>query len=611
MGLRRSSDGDRRGGWTLWRILPRTLPYLRPYRRLGLTSLAVLMIASVASLAQPWPLAAMLDVVTGEDTDLDFLFFGAENKFTILAIAALLGFLIVVVSHGFTVINSYLDSKLEQNVILDLRSDLFDHAQQLSLAFHDERQTGELMARINYAASSLGAIIMAVPPLLQSLLTLTGMAVIAALINWKITLISLSVLPFMYYALTLYGLRIVPRLQHVQQLEWRSLSIVNEAMGMLRVIIPFGRERYEHRKFREQGQTAVDARVRLTVRETLFSLAVSACTALGTALVFYFGFRALFSNEITVGELIILLSYIAGVYQPLEQISTTIGSLNQQLVQLNASFELLDMEPEVKEDPDPIEVDRVHGEISFDHVSFAYRNRVDAVRDVSLDIPAGSRVAIVGPTGAGKTTLASLLVRFYDPQQGRILIDGIDLRRLQLASLRSQISVVLQEPLLFSGPISSNIQYGRLEADMDAIVAAAKAANAHDFITGLPHGYETMLGERGAGLSGGERQRIAVARAFLKDAPILVLDEPTSSIDSKTEEVILDALDRLVVGRTSLMIAHRLSTIRDADLIAVMHHGQIVEQGEHDELLARAGLYRQLHDAQTQPRPRAGQAVLS
>jgi ATP-binding cassette, subfamily B, bacterial len=604
---RRRLELDPRGGWTLWRILPRVFPYVRPYRRLWISSLLVLIVASVATLAEPWPLAAMLDVVSGEDpndTLASVFFFGAENKFTILAIAALLGFLIVVIGNSFTVINSYLDSNLEQNVILDLRSDLFERAQELSFAFHDERRTGELMARINYTAASLGQIIMSVPPLFQSALTLVGMVAIAALINLKITLISLSVLPFMYWALTLYGRRIVPRLEHVQQLEWRSLSIVNEAMSMLRVIVPFGRQRYEHRKFREQGETAVDARVKLTVRETLFNLAVATCTALGTALVFYFGFRALFSNQITVGELIILLTYIAGIYQPLEQISTTIGSLNTQLVALNASFELLDTEPEVKEAPDAVTLEGARGEVRFDHVGFAYRNRVNVLRDITLDIPAGSRVAVVGPTGAGKTTLANLLVRFYDPQQGRILIDGVDVRRLKLDSLRSQISLVLQEPLLFSGSVSSNIEYGRLGAGMDDIVAAAKAANAHEFITRLPHGYETMLGERGAGLSGGERQRIAVARAFLKDAPILVLDEPTSSIDSRTEDVILDALDRLVVGRTSLMIAHRLSTIRDADLIVVLDHGRIVEQGDHDELLERGGLYAQLHHSQTRARRR-------
>jgi ABC-type multidrug transport system fused ATPase/permease subunit len=588
----------------LWRVLPRTLPYLRPYWKLLALSFTLMIVASIATMAQPWPLAVMLDTVSGHHSVAGFFLFGAKNKFTVLAIATSAGFLVVVVAHGLTVINSYFDSKLEQHIVLDLRSDLFEHAQRLSLSFHDDRHSGELMARINYAAASLGAIIMAVPPIAQSLLTLIGMAVVAALIDLKVTLISLSVLPLMYYSLSTYGVRIVPRLERVQSLEWQSLSMVNEAMGMLRVIVPFGREGYEHRRFRDQGVTAADERVRLTVRQTVFNLAVSACTALGIGLVFYFGFSADFSGRITVGELIVLLSYIAAVYNPLEQLSTTLGALHQQFVQLNSSFALLDTEPDVKEAPDAIELTEPRGDVRFDSVRFGYNTRAAVLRDVSLDVPAGSRVAIVGPTGAGKTTLASLLVRFYDPDAGRVLLDGTDIRRLKLASLRASVSLVTQEPLLFSGSVDSNIRYGRLDAVSDEVIAAARAANAHEFITRLPHGYETNIGERGAGLSGGERQRIAVARAFLKDAPILVLDEPTSSIDSRTEEVILDALDRLAVGRTSFTIAHRLSTVRDADLIIVMEHGQIVERGTHEELLRIGGLYFQLHEAQANARRR-------
>jgi len=596
---------DGRGGWALWSVLPRTLPYLKPYWKLGVLSFVLMIVASVATMAQPWPLAMMLDVVDGSGEQTLFGF-GTSDKFTVLAIATTLGFLTVIVSHGLIVINSYLDSKLEQYMILDLRSDLFEHAQRLSLAFHDERKSGELMGRINYASASLGIIIMAIPPLAQGLFTLVGMAVIAALISLKVTLISLSVMPLMYYSLTLYGARIVPRLERVQRLEWQSLSIVNEAMSMLRVIVPFGRERHEHRRFREQGETAARERVQLTVRQTLFNLAVTTCTALGTALVFYFGFHERFSGNISTGELVVLLSYISAVYAPLEQISTTIGNLNQQLVQLKASFELLDMEPEVKEVPDAIELGHARGEVEFDGVQFAYRGRVPVLRDISLHVPCGSRVAVVGPTGAGKTTLLSLLVRFYDPQQGRILVDGVDIRRLRLGSLRSQIALVLQEPMLFAGSVASNIRYGRLDASMDEVIAAAKAANAHDFISRLPHGYETLVGERGTGLSGGERQRISVARAFLKDAPILVLDEPTSSIDSKTEAVILDALDRLAVGRTTFTIAHRLSTIREADVIVVLDHGAIVERGTDAELLRKGGLYSQLHSAQAHERRPGG-----
>lgn len=610
MRVRRKPPQGELSGRDLWRVFPRALPYLRPYWKLGALSFSLLIVSAAATLAQPWPLAAMLDVVSGGETSIDFLFFGAESTYTILLIAALAGFLIVVLSQGLAVINSYLDSKLEQNMILDLRSELFEHAQRLSFAFHDERRTGELMSRINYTAAALGAIVMAIPPIIQSTLTLIGMATIAFLIDWQVTLISLSVLPLMYWALTLYGVKIIPRLMHVQRLEWQSLSIVNEAMSMLRVIVPFGRERHEFRRFRKQGEIAVDERVKLTVRETAFNLGVTTCTALGTALVFYFGFRAYFDRRITVGELVVLLSYIAGVYQPLEQISNTAGGLNQQLVQLKASFDLLDLEPEVKEASDAIDVGRVRGDVKFDHVTFSYKGRVPVLKDIDLEVAAGSRVAVVGPTGAGKTTLISLLIRFYDPQEGRILLDGTDISRLKLGSLRDQVSVVLQEPLLFSGSVASNIRYGRLDASNDEVVAAAKAANAHDFISRLPHGYEAKLGERGSGLSGGERQRIAVARSFLKDAPILVLDEPTSSIDSRTEEVILDALDRLVIGRTSFMIAHRLSSVRDADLIVVLDHGRIVERGTHEQLVANNGLYRQLHEAQVRSRRRPVERAL-
>jgi ABC-type multidrug transport system fused ATPase/permease subunit len=262
------------------------------------------------------------------------------------------------------------------------------------------------------------------------------------------------------------------------------------------------------------------------------------------------------------------------------------------------------MEPEVKEAPNAVSIHRARGDVAFDHVDFAYQRRKSTLEDITFSVPAGSRVAIVGPTGAGKTTLVSLIARLYDPGRGRVLIDGHDVRTLKLASLRSQISVVLQEPLLFSGTIAENIRYGRLVALMDEVVEAARAANAHEFIERLPQGYYTTVGEKGAGLSGGERQRICVARAFIRDAPILILDEPTSSIDSKTEGVILDALEQLMEGRTSFLIAHRLSTIRDVDVVIVLNHGRIVEQGTHEELLERGGVFRQLHDAQSRSRRR-------
>jgi ATP-binding cassette subfamily B protein len=597
-----------KGGWEQFKLLPHALPYLRPYRKLYVLTILFTLMGSVIALAEPWPLAVLVDSVLGNHAPTSFLkaIFGADpNPYTLLVFVVIAGFGITIIGHGITVLNDYVGTKLEQNMILDLRSKLFDHCQGLSLTFHDERYTGQLMTMINAQAAAVGAVVMTFPPLAQNLLTLIGMLIIALLIDWQVTLVSLVAVPFIYYSLGLYGTRILPRVRQVMRLEWGSLSIVYEAMSMLRVIVSFGREKYEHRRFRTQGQTAVDARVQLTVRETLFALGVTAATAGGTALVLGFGATHVLNGQIRTGELLVLISYIAAVYKPLETISTSLAQLNQQLVYLRAALSLLDKEPEVTEDADAIDLGRARGEITFADVSFAYKDRDSTLENVSFQINAGQRIAIVGPTGAGKTTLANLIVRFYDPKDGRILVDGTDIRRLKLKCLREQISLVMQEPMLFSGTIAENIRYGRLDATMDEVVEAAKCANAHDFISELPKGYETELGEGGHQLSGGERQRVCVARAFVKNAPILILDEPTSSIDSKTESVILDALDELMVGRTSIMIAHRLSTVRDADLILVMNQGEVVEQGTHEELVALNGLYRQLHDAQTRRRAMA------
>jgi ATP-binding cassette subfamily B protein/subfamily B ATP-binding cassette protein MsbA len=408
----------------------------------------------------------------------------------------------------------------------------------------------------------------------------------------------MTVVPAIYYSVGLYTSRIVPRLQQVRGLEWQTMSIVFEAMSMLRVIAAFARERHEFRRFRSQGMTAANARVKLTVRQTLFSLAVNTWTAAGTALVLGVGAFHVLHGQLSIGELLVVLSYVSAVYGPLETISSSISSMQQQLVNLQGAFYLLDARPDVVDAPDAVELKHSWGAISFDHVNFNYGGRSGTLKDITFAVLPGQRVAIVGPTGAGKTTLVGLIKRFHDAREGSVSIDGIDVRKVKVKTLREQVSVVLQDPQLFSGSIVENIRYGRLEATEPEVIEAAKAANAHDFIARLPKGYDTELGEGGHQLSVGERQRICVARAFLKDAPILILDEPTSSIDSRTEAVILDALDRLSIGRTTFVIAHRLSTIRNADLILVLDQGQLVERGTHEELLGRDGLYRQLYDAQ-------------
>ncbi|HEX3040680.1 MAG TPA: ABC transporter ATP-binding protein [Solirubrobacterales bacterium] len=605
---RKKGEGEKRqGAWDLWKALPRAKPYLRPYRKTLIILTGATVFAAVFGLAEPWPLAVILNQVLNEESGGGFVakVFGENPEAIVLLLSMLLlRFAIVVAGNGFTVLNHYLGSKTEQNMVLDLRSDLFDHVQRLSLTFHDQRQTGALMSQINNQAAAVGTIVMVIPPVAEALMTLAGMLVITALIDWELAALSLVVVPLLFWSFGVYGKRIVPRLQRVQELEWRSLSIVHEAMSMLRVIVTFGREDHEHRKFREQGKVAVDERVKLTVSQSLYTLGVQTASAAGLSLILGVGAWHVMQGKLSVGELIVVLTYMASVYRPLEQLSTTVGMIHEELVQFNASLSLLDMEPEVKEREDAVDLGRISGWVTAENVSFAYSSRKRTLEDISFRAAPGERVAVVGHTGAGKSTLMSLLIRFYDPVEGRIAFDGVDLRDASLASLRDQISVVLQDPLLFSGTIGENIRYGSLEASDEQIEAAARAANAHDFISRLPDGYDTILGERGAQISGGERQRICVARAFLRDAPILILDEPTSSIDSKTEDVILDSLEVLMEGRTSFMIAHRLSTVRHADQILVMEDGRIVERGTHEELVDRGGVYTGLHRAQTRERGR-------
>ncbi|MGN6202405.1 MAG: ABC transporter ATP-binding protein [Solirubrobacterales bacterium] len=597
----------KQGAWELWKALPRMKPYLRPYRKTLIALLVLTVLAAALGLLEPWPLAVILNEVLQQEhpTGIVRAVFGEDpTTWVVLVSMVMARFLIIVAGNGFTVWNHFLGSRMEQNMVLDLRSDLFAHVQKLSLTFHDRRQTGALMSQINLQAAAVGNVIMVIPPLVEAGLTLIGMFAIAFLIDWQIAVFAMVILPFLVWSFGQYGKRIVPRLQRVQRLEWESLSIVNEAMAMLRVIVSFGREDHEHKRFREQGQTAVDERVKLTVSQSLYTLGVQTITAAGVSAVMGLGAWHVIQGKISIGELVVLITYITSVYQPLEQISTTVGMVHEQLVQFDSSLKLLDTKPEVVEREDPVELERARGRVAARGVSFAYPGRQHTLSGISFDAQPGERVAIVGHTGAGKSTLMSLLIRFYDPSGGRIEIDGVDLRDLGLHSLRDQISVVLQEPLLFSGTIAENIRYGRLEATREEIEDAARAANAHDFIANLPEGYETELGEGGAQISGGERQRICVARAFLKDAPILILDEPTSSIDSRTEGVILDSLDDLMEGRTSFMVAHRLSTVRHADQILVLGEGRILERGTHDELLATGTVYKQLYEAQTRERKR-------
>ncbi len=583
----------------------RVLRYVKPYWRRAAATVFVTLVLSVLALLGPWPLKILFDSVLGSHplppvVDRILAPLAGDALLLVLAVVAV-GFAITLLENALSVFNSWLETSLEQGMILNFRGDLFRHAQRLSLAYHDKRRSGTLIFAINFQADSAAGIVMAIMPLVQSGLTLIGMFWVTYHINAQLALVSLAVVPILYYAVGYYITHIQERLRQVRGMEGDSLSIIHEAISMMRVIVAFGREDHEYRKFRSQGEEAVDARVRLTVRQTAFSLVVNTTTALGSAVVLGLGVYQILQGRMTGGELLVVLAYVASIYGPLEAISNTIGSLQDRFVSLEMAFGLLDTEPQIRTVPGALRIEQVRGHVAFQDVDFSYEQRAGTLTGVSFEAAPGQVTGIVGPTGAGKTTLVSLIPRFYDPARGRVTIDGHDIRDLDVDSLRAQISIVLQEPLLFSGTIAENIRYGRLDASDDEVVEAARAANAHDFIMRLPKKYETELGEKGARLSGGERQRIAAARAFLKDAPILILDEPTSSIDSRTEGVILDALDRLMEGRTTFVIAHRLSTLRRPDQILVLDEGRIVEHGPVEALLREDGLFRQLWEAQMGP----------
>lgn len=591
----------------------RVVPYLRPYWKLAIVSITLIFVGGLVGLLTPWPLKLLVDNVLANQPLPGILdeMFGDFSKYTQVYIAVGASFLITLVVYGVAVIDRYVNTQLDQRMALDFRSDLFEHAQKLSMAYYDKRRTGHLIFTINSQGEAVSRLLMTIPPVAQSFITLIGVVWICWGIDRQLTIIAISIAPLLGIATTYYMKKLQPRLVAVRMLEGDSLSVIHEAVTMMRVIVAFGRERFEQGRYRELGTKAAVARVDITVRQALFSMLVAAILGGGTSLVMALGFSHALQGTITIGSLLVIISYIGMVYQPMATIATTIGSLQEVFVNLGIAFNLLDTEPEVQDSPDAIALTATKGRLTFDDVHFSYEGRKETLHGISFEVEPGQVVAIVGHTGAGKTTLMSLIPRFYDARSGRILLDGQDIRSFTIRSLRQQISLVLQEPLLFSGPISDNIRYGRPDATMDEVIAAAKAANAHDFITALPEGYDTLLGERGAKLSGGERQRISVARAFIKDAPILILDEPTSSVDTKTENVILDALDKLMVGRTTFIIAHRLSTIRQADIILVMERGRIVEMGPAEELLAKDGTYRRLYDLQVHGIPYEMQRALA
>jgi ABC-type multidrug transport system fused ATPase/permease subunit len=455
-----------------------------------------------------------------------------------------------------------------------------------------------LIYLLNNQTGAVAGMLMTIPALAQSLLTFIGMMAVLLMLNAQFAITALVVFPFLFYAVRTYSTRVQAPLHNVKELESQTLSMIQEAMSLLRVIVAFGREQYELQRFRKQGSEANDARVDVTMRQSVFDLVVNLITAAGLALVVGVASANILAGSLTVGELLVVIAYMSSVYQSLGTISSTAGMLQDQVVNLQRAFAMLDTKPDVSDSPNGTEAGRMEGHIEFENVSFSYGSNRETLKSLSFEAQPGSYIGIVGPTGAGKTTLISLIPRFYDQLKGRILVDRVEHCSYTLESLRRNISLVGQEPLLFAGSIADNIRYGDLGASDEEIVRAATAANAHDFIVELPDGYQTETGERGARLSGGERQRIAMARAFLKDSPILIMDEPTAFIDPRTEKLVLNAMLELRKGRTVFMISHRIAAVSGADRILVMDDGRIAEAGSHQELMAHDGLYRQLSTVQ-------------
>jgi len=559
------------------RILRQVVPFWPQIALLLLVDL----LATPLLLLTPIPLKIAVDSVIGSHPlpgFVDVFLPGSvvRSSIGLLAFVAAMQVLVVLLTELQSLVSYVLQTRTGERLTLDFRGRLFRHVQRLSLSFHDERGSHDSIYRIQYDAEAMQHIVESTIPFVAAFAMLASAIFVTARLDSQLALIALAVVPALFVLSRVYTRRVRRRYHDLQELESSALGVLQDVLTAMRVVKAFGKEKDEHARYVDRSGKTVQARVRLSLTESAFGLAVNVAIATGTAAVLFVGVRHVQSGVLTLGELLMVMTYLSQLYGPLETISQKVGDVQSSLASAERAFELLDESPDVKEKPHARRIAHARGAIEFRDVSFAYRGDDAVLHDVSFEVAPGTRLGFVGRTGAGKTTLMSLITRFYDPIAGEILLDGVDLRDYKLADLRNQFGIVLQEPVLFSTSIAENIAYARPGARIRDVVAAAEAANAHEFVCALPDGYGTIVGERGMRLSGGERQRIALARAFLKDAPILILDEPTSSVDTHTETAIMDAIERLMERRTSLMIAHRLSSLRICDARLEIESGRIV-----------------------------------
>jgi ABC-type multidrug transport system fused ATPase/permease subunit len=584
------------------RLLFWTLRFLYPYRK-RVAVLAVLLVTEIGLGAlQPWPLAIVIDyVLQGRPFPEPFASWLAAihggNRFVLLVAVVVLGVIVQITNQFVSAYGTQVQVDTGQRMVYDLRRRLFEHLTALGLNHHITTSTADAVYRVDVDAYAIENLVMSgIFPLATSIIALTVMFGILLRLNVTIALLSLSVVPFLFLCLRYYTKTLVNREERVKEFESKLLQRLYETFGAMRLIKSFAREPHELQRYASAGDTTMNARIAVTWQQSLFSVTVSTITIIGTALVVIVGGNYVMRGQLTVGQLMVVISYLGAVYGPLSAIAHTTGHLQGALAGAKRVREMFALIPETGDDdgPDKIDATDVNGFVRFDVVGFIYPSGAQVLHDISFEAKPGEMVALVGLTGAGKTTLVSLIPRFYDATAGAVTIDGVDVRRYRVRSLRDKIAIVLQDPVLFQGTIADNIRYGRLDATDEEVEAAARAAHAHEFVARLPKGYSTEIAEAGGGLSGGERQRLSVARAILKNAPILVLDEPTSSLDAISEEIVFAALRRLRAGRTTIVIAHRLSTVRDADRILVLDDGQIAAQGRHEELLKSSLLYRRM-----------------
>jgi ATP-binding cassette subfamily B protein len=566
----------------------------RFWPHLGLLFLLSILAAPVA-LLKPFALKLLIDSGFGTQPvprAISFFFPSGFNfSFgSVVIIATVFVIIVALIDNVIIFISWLLSTSTGEKLVLNFRKILFDHIQRLSLAYHDTKGTSDSLYRIQWDAMSVRSLLLTqIPPLLTSIITLLSMVVVMFLINWRFAVITLCIIPPLIILTRISNKKLIRHWYKVKDDESVAMSVIHEVLSSLRIVKAFGQEENENERFIDRSNTAVKGQIRLARTAAGFSFLIGMLLAAGTALFIYIGAMFVRSGEMTLGDLTVIIAYLSQVIGPLQSIVKTSNDIQSSVASIDRVFDVLDESREVKESANAVHIPRVAGSFAFENVSFSYVENKPTLQDISFNINAGDRVGIMGTTGAGKSTLISLLMRFYDPTEGVIKIDGADIKNYKLADYRNQFSIVLQDPVLFSTSIRENIKYGKPGATEEEIVNAAIAANAHGFIIKNKEGYDAETGERGMQLSGGERQRISIARAFIKNAPVLILDEPTSSLDIRTESLIMEAMERLMEGRTTFMITHRLDTLNSCNLILHLEKGKLIEVvRDHDvDFLAR------------------------